>query len=192
MGRRKKTGEIKIKLVGNKIKNIAVLNEEGNKLEEELQEESDRGFSNFVETGGARAPVLENGQETTGQVRQVLERQAGEAQVVERTTAPVTPSGGLVNPEFSVYEAARRGVLTSVGGKRRDYTPRMNAGEDAGRPVSIDRAENVRIASRATGRDIGFVNREMESLQESRGKDYYDSRMKIEEEKKEKKMPWEN
>jgi hypothetical protein len=190
MGRRKKSeiGKVKIKLVAGKINEISLFDKEGNNLENELNEEGDRGFSEFIETGGARAPVLETGQETTrAPAAQVVERQPGE----QTRPQEARSAAGLVNPEFSVYEIARQRIPTNTGIRRRDYVPQTTPGEDTSKPIALERAENVRVMSRGGRTGLGFVNKELESLQESRGRDYYDSRSNIEESKTEKRRPWE-
>lgn len=193
MGRRKKSeiGKVKIKLVGSKIKAVSVLDEEGNKLEKELKEESDKGFSEFVQTGNVGAPVLETGQETTSAPRtQVVERQPGE-QAVSQEARPAT---GLVNPEFSVYEIARgfaRGGGGGGGGRVRYQVSQH--GDDIAMQKRMPAPRQDEMQSSLVNRRRDFSNPELESLRagDDRGGKYYEATVKGDEVKRDRKMPWE-
>jgi hypothetical protein len=188
MGRRKKSeiGKVKIKLVAGKINEISLFDKEGNNLENELNEEGDRGFSEFIETGGARAPVLENGQGTSSRGVPVLERQPGEQ------TGPkeARSAAGLVNPEFSVYEIAR-GFARGGGDRRGKIYQTVN---QAGDPVMQSRIQKTNLAEMNTvtsnNRRV-FENPELERLRAGdERREYYESKIDVQEEKAKRRGPW--
>jgi len=175
MPRQKK---LKVKVIDSKIKKIKTLNSDGThavepNLEENIEKEEEGQFSQFMSSGQSVTPVLRTGQRP----------EPIETIVPERTPRPQNQNaGGMIKPEFSVYEAVRR-FDNSVQGTR--YAPNRNTG-DPTTQIRINPGRNE------DSNRLDFANPELQRLRgENQEKYDYNVKISSEENKGKRRQGWE-
>lgn len=191
MGRRKKTGEVKIRIINSKVENVKEIRREES-LEQQLTKETDEKFEEFVNGSSSSGSTLETGQTNTGERREnaqpenvPIERQENVTQTGER--------GATVNPEFSVYEIARTLAVRDTNPRTRMRYETAAHPNDAVMKAAVDiRPVNEMANVIDRKQRIDIIDPELERLRNNdNSRRYYESSINPEEAKIKRKMHWE-